>query len=560
MANVKISNLPAATSPVASTDVIPVVQGGVTKKAAINQLGFLQAGTGAVTRTAQAKMRESVSVADFGAVGDGVADDTAAIQAAVDYATTNGKSLYVPAGKYLISSSLKIIRPTGEYRADSFRMFGDGGGSVFLSKDLSPSTTIFANTDIPILEFDERISGGFNNLYIEYMRLEQTNSTAAQPVILLEITAGYSRFAYLEIRHAGTGDGFKILKGYLTTIEFTNIVNRDLVNLGSGVARVGTGVNLVSSQAGGLFTARKVTCRGFLNGYIIGNNSTALYSTKLDQCESSVVTDGITIQTNIVKSVIDACYFEAVYNKCVIDKGTATTVSNCMMFQGYVVGIDSTYTTFANVYRDNNIYVDGTNSIGIDVYADGDANGRQKLISGNYIYFLSSGGSVAGVNGVKLTGSNPSISVIDNTFRPRRQWVGGAGTVKFNNASTGKITGAVPITDTLYEFPLYSNAMLSFAQGNTLADASVSAGVMTLGAGSSFDVTFASPANITSLTLAGTHEPLLLFRLTGTNATFVDGAGQLRMAGNFSGPGMIMFRTQWIAGSLYAYEISRSTH
>ena len=89
MANVKISNLPAATSPVASTDVLPVVQGGVTKKAAINQLGFLQAGTGAVTRTAQAKMRDTVSVKDFGAVGDGVADDTAAIQAALNSGATH---------------------------------------------------------------------------------------------------------------------------------------------------------------------------------------------------------------------------------------------------------------------------------------------------------------------------------------------------------------------------------------------------------------------------------------------------------------------------------------
>lgn len=41
-------------------------------------LSFLQSGTGAVSRTVQAKERDIVSVKDFGAVGDGVTDDSAA--------------------------------------------------------------------------------------------------------------------------------------------------------------------------------------------------------------------------------------------------------------------------------------------------------------------------------------------------------------------------------------------------------------------------------------------------------------------------------------------------
>jgi hypothetical protein len=61
---------------------------------------FLQAGSGAVTRTAQAKMRDVVSVKDFGAVGDGVTDDTTAIATAIA-ATPSGGTLFFPAGTYL---------------------------------------------------------------------------------------------------------------------------------------------------------------------------------------------------------------------------------------------------------------------------------------------------------------------------------------------------------------------------------------------------------------------------------------------------------------------------
>lgn len=67
-------------------------------------VSFLQAGTGAVARTAQAKMREVVSAKDYGAAGDGVADDTTEIQAAIDYCIANGKALEIPPGTYLFSS------------------------------------------------------------------------------------------------------------------------------------------------------------------------------------------------------------------------------------------------------------------------------------------------------------------------------------------------------------------------------------------------------------------------------------------------------------------------
>jgi hypothetical protein len=80
-----------------------------------NLVGFLQAGTGAVATTVQAKLRESVSVKDFGAVGDGVTDDTAAI-ALCATACTSGKTMHFPDGTYLVSASTLdacIVLPQG---------------------------------------------------------------------------------------------------------------------------------------------------------------------------------------------------------------------------------------------------------------------------------------------------------------------------------------------------------------------------------------------------------------------------------------------------------------
>ena len=49
---------------------------------------------------------------DFGAVGDGVADDAAALTAAIDPATAQGRTLLLPAGTYRVNSTVSVP-PTG---------------------------------------------------------------------------------------------------------------------------------------------------------------------------------------------------------------------------------------------------------------------------------------------------------------------------------------------------------------------------------------------------------------------------------------------------------------
>jgi hypothetical protein len=75
--------------------------------------------TGAVTYTVRAKLQQTVSVKDFGAVGNGTTDDTTAIQAALN----TGKSVYIPQGTYAISSTLRL-------NSDGQIFFGDGDGNA----------------------------------------------------------------------------------------------------------------------------------------------------------------------------------------------------------------------------------------------------------------------------------------------------------------------------------------------------------------------------------------------------------------------------------------------
>jgi len=65
---------------------------------------FLAAGT-TTARDLQERFADAVNVKDFGAVGDGVADDTAAIQAAID--SLSG-TIYFPDGNYVTSSTINL--------------------------------------------------------------------------------------------------------------------------------------------------------------------------------------------------------------------------------------------------------------------------------------------------------------------------------------------------------------------------------------------------------------------------------------------------------------------
>lgn len=97
---------------------------------------ILQMGKGAVARTLQDKLRDTVTVKDFGAVGDGLADDTLAIQAAMDA----HDHVRIPSGTYKIS----MLR----FKRNNQIIEGDGWGNTVLQSTASiAGASVIANND-----------------------------------------------------------------------------------------------------------------------------------------------------------------------------------------------------------------------------------------------------------------------------------------------------------------------------------------------------------------------------------------------------------------------------
>ena len=76
-----------------------VTNAKVNSAAAISatKLSFTQTGTGAVARTVDSKLKDVVSVKDFGAVGDGTTNDTTAFINAINSGAT---TIFIPEGTY----------------------------------------------------------------------------------------------------------------------------------------------------------------------------------------------------------------------------------------------------------------------------------------------------------------------------------------------------------------------------------------------------------------------------------------------------------------------------
>ena len=92
------------------------------------------------------RFADTINVMDFGAKGDGVTDDQPSIQAAFDMASSNGKTVYIPAGTYNISRMLTFysgVAVIGDNKNSiikrAYETWDDSGGNPHtLMANISP--------------------------------------------------------------------------------------------------------------------------------------------------------------------------------------------------------------------------------------------------------------------------------------------------------------------------------------------------------------------------------------------------------------------------------------
>ena len=162
-------------------------------------VAYTPAGTGSVTTDVETKLRESVSVKDFGAVGDGVTDDSGAFNLAIASMENNtSQKFYIPNGTYNLASEVvsnvgriplwvfdsnasitgsALVNETTSIRFNNYGV--DFGGTLNIGKNSGSPTNNDANGGI--------VFGGYSDRTTETdsvgIRMEGEGSNASNMVI-----------------------------------------------------------------------------------------------------------------------------------------------------------------------------------------------------------------------------------------------------------------------------------------------------------------------------------------------------------------------------------------
>jgi len=211
-------------------------------------VSYLPAGSGAVDTNVQAKLRETVSVTDFGAVGDGVTDDLVAIQRCVDaVGVAGGGTVFFPNGNYLISSN--TVTGVNQFgiaiRYSNIRLVFESKSAVILpdrtilQKAISITSDVSASNPSTTL-YDIEILGGTID-----GQNDQSGAATNESSHCIDIrNAQRVKIHGMKLRRF-RGDGLYIAYGSQNVWVFNNFIDG---NRASSVSGVRQGVAVLSGR------------------------------------------------------------------------------------------------------------------------------------------------------------------------------------------------------------------------------------------------------------------------------------------------------------------------
>lgn len=193
-------------------------------------IGFIQAGAGAVSRTVQSKLRDCVSVADFGAVGDGITDDTAALLAAIAYGKLTNKRINLVDGCTYITSAPLYLDSSGALgcskgRGATIRKTTNTVGTG--SNTVGGTPISYAVDAIIIVRFPDNDFA--YNVDIDGVNIDALSATNAYGIYAPRISQSRIRNGYM----SGVRTGFYSANAWLTTVENMNISCGDPASTGT---------------------------------------------------------------------------------------------------------------------------------------------------------------------------------------------------------------------------------------------------------------------------------------------------------------------------------------
>lgn len=235
-----------------------------------------------------------VNVKWFGAKGDGVTDDSDAIQAAVD----TGKSVFVPAGTYLITKTISL-------KLQNF--IGAGTGQTFFdvqNADLFELAT-GGRTIAEIAKFGIKSTGGHANSNTVFKSQENaTKRAVAYHFHDIEIGGGQFKYGFnltdsfrTTINKVGMTNVFNpfLLRGQVVETTIDDVTcNIDTVELGA-LNDYNTGIEVVGDSHSGSYQRPESVRMSNVNfvGYDLGYNIKDVLYFVSDKFECDYCTNGI---------------------------------------------------------------------------------------------------------------------------------------------------------------------------------------------------------------------------------------------------------------------------